>query len=468
LPRLGGQRRGRGRGPLPPGGLPRGLDGGPLDPDRRQLRQRPLRLQEGRGHRGPHRSRAGHPGGVGQRGADGPGDGPGLGARLPGGALPGLGGRLASAGRGPSQHRRGLGLHRRALAVGLPRAGRSLRLHLLRPGGGGDHLLPPHWAGDGPGLRPGGPRGAHRHRHPGGEQPAGHRHRPEGGQADPGRPPGRPGHPLPVRPLPGDRLPGPRRLAPGRLGGRRLVAARLEPAPRLAPGPDRPGRNPGARPQPGAQGNGAAPPPVRAPFGGEPALAPLGPHPAEEGGMGMATGWPTTDWLHWRARHAPEREALRFQGRSWTFAQLDEAVTRLALRLAALGLEPGDRLAVLLGSGPLMVQVVHGVGRRGVELVPLNTRLAGPELAWQVADGGAKLLLYDETTAAAAEAVAREVPGLRAVAAEELEAVRPQEIPLRLEREPGQIHTIIYTSGTTGRPKGARLTYGNYGWNALA
>jgi len=56
--------------------------------------------------------------------------------------------------------------------------------------------------------------------------------------------------------------------------------------------------------------------------------------------MGMATGWPTTDWLHWRARHAPEREALRFQGRSWTFAQLDEAVTRLALRLAALGLEP--------------------------------------------------------------------------------------------------------------------------------
>lgn len=184
--------------------------------------------------------------------------------------------------------------------------------------------------------------------------------------------------------------------------------------------------------------------------------------------MGMATGWPTTDWLHWRARHAPEREALRFQGRSWTFAQLDEAVTRLALRLAALGLEPGDRLAVLLGSGPLMVQVVHGVGRLGVELVPLNTRLAVPELAWQVADGGAKLLLYDETTAAAAEAVAREVPGLRAVAAEELEAVRPREIPLHLEREPGQIHTIIYTSGTTGRPKGARLTYGNYGWNALA
>lgn len=182
----------------------------------------------------------------------------------------------------------------------------------------------------------------------------------------------------------------------------------------------------------------------------------------------MTTPWPATDWLHWRARQTPEREALRYQGRAWTFAQLDREVWELAQRLARIGLGPGDRLAVLLGANPLFVQVVHGVGRLGVELVPLNTRLAVPELAWQVTDVGAKALLCDEGTAPQAEAVAREVPGLLAVEAGELGGVRPKGAALRLEQKPDQVHTIIYTSGTTGRPKGARLTFGNYGWSALA
>lgn len=182
----------------------------------------------------------------------------------------------------------------------------------------------------------------------------------------------------------------------------------------------------------------------------------------------MTAPWPAVDWLSWRARQTPEREALRFQGRSWTFAELDREVSGLAQRLARLGLGPGDRLAVLLGAGPLFVQVVHAVGRLGVELVPLNTRLAVPELAWQVADVGAKALLCDASTAGQAQAVAREVGGLLAVEAGELDRLQPEDAALRLERDPSQVHTIIYTSGTTGRPKGARLTFGNYGWSALA
>lgn len=186
-------------------------------------------------------------------------------------------------------------------------------------------------------------------------------------------------------------------------------------------------------------------------------------------GGGLRTpGWPSVDWLRWRAQHTPEREALLCQGRAWSFAELDQEVSLLARRLVALGLSRGDRLAVLLASGPFFVQAVHAVGRVGAVLVPLNTRLAAPELQWQLGDVGARLLLYDESTAPLARQVTNQRPSLRALKESELEAVPPAPGPLRLHREPGDVHTIIYTSGTTGRPKGARLTYGNHGWSALA
>jgi fatty-acyl-CoA synthase len=121
----------------------------------------------------------------------------------------------------------------------------------------------------------------------------------------------------------------------------------------------------------------------------------------------------------------------------------------------------------------------------GAIFVPLNMRLAGPELAYQLADCGAALLVYTPEQAAVVAGIrgvggrgpAGRGPGLRYLVAlarpaagdhdyERLLAgppTEPVDLPVSLD-DPG---LIMYTSGTTGRAKGATLTHGNITWNAI-
>jgi O-succinylbenzoic acid--CoA ligase len=174
------------------------------------------------------------------------------------------------------------------------------------------------------------------------------------------------------------------------------------------------------------------------------------------------------DWLSRRAALSPEQPALLAGGVRWTFAGLDRLVVSTARRLAALGVAPGDRVAALQGNGPDFVALVHAVARIGAVLVPLNTRLAPPELAWQLVDAGARLLIHDDPHASAARAAARLAPDLLLVpAADGAEAGDDRPNPLRDWIDLTAVHSIVYTSGTTGRPKGAMLTYGNHWWSAV-
>src|SRR5207237_4485440 len=115
-----------------------------------------------------------------------------------------------------------------------------------------------------------------------------------------------------------------------------------------------------------------------------------------------AFGGQMPDWLAARAGLSPARLALAAGGEQLTFRELDRRASGVARRLAGLGIRPGDRVALLLRSGLPTVELVHGAGRMGAVLVPLNVRLAPAELAWQVADVRAKILLYDEATREAA------------------------------------------------------------------
>lgn len=170
------------------------------------------------------------------------------------------------------------------------------------------------------------------------------------------------------------------------------------------------------------------------------------------------------DWLGQRAvRHAGEL-ALLADGVEWTFAELSRRVGVAAGRLAKLGVEKGDRVALLARNSPEFVVAVHAVGRLGAVLVPLNVRLTAAELAWQLADSEATLLLHDaENRDLALEAVAR-TTGFRT--AELCDDERDDAIPARDQIDLSDTQGIIYTSGTTGRPKGALLTYGNFWWSA--
>lgn len=180
------------------------------------------------------------------------------------------------------------------------------------------------------------------------------------------------------------------------------------------------------------------------------------------------------DWLAYRAASTPERIGLIAGGQRWTFAEYDARVNRAAPRLAGLGVAPGDRVAVLLRNSPHVAEVVHAVGRLGAVYVPLNIRLSADELAWQLKDVGARLLLIDVHTAplaAEARVDLTDLPlagmGEGVEIAPSLASVPEAGIAPREGHAADEVHSIIYTSGTTGRPKGAMLTYGNFWWSAV-
>ena len=175
------------------------------------------------------------------------------------------------------------------------------------------------------------------------------------------------------------------------------------------------------------------------------------------------------NWLAHRAAVLPEQPALFADGASWTFAALDRWASAMAQALLACGVIPGDRVALLLRNRPEFVALAHAAPRAGATLVLLNARLAAPELAWQLADSGARLLIYEADTLALAEiALAQsDVSAVQSVDIANLHDSPAALAELRAAINLTDVYTIIYTSGTTGRPKGALLTYGNYWWSAV-
>jgi fatty-acyl-CoA synthase len=173
-------------------------------------------------------------------------------------------------------------------------------------------------------------------------------------------------------------------------------------------------------------------------------------------------------WLTTRAATSADSVALVYgEGEKQTYGELGDRAARWAAVFTARGVGRGDRIAFLGENQPAFVEVLFGAARVGVVFVPVNTRLAAPEVAHILADSGAKLLVHDDRCATVAAEAARDLPriavGTEADAA--LAAVEPApETPGVGLDDPA---AILYTSGTTGRPKGAVLTHGNLTWNSL-
>ncbi|WP_043627630.1 acyl-CoA synthetase [Nonomuraea candida] len=166
-------------------------------------------------------------------------------------------------------------------------------------------------------------------------------------------------------------------------------------------------------------------------------------------------------WPARRARMTPERVAISYRGVDRTYRELRDRVNRLASALRA-GVGRGDRVAFLGANQPAMVETFFAAGLLGAVFVPLNTRLAGPELRRILDDAEPALLVLGE------ERDDGGLPGrhLRAADYEELLASgSPEPVDEPVSRD--DVAMIMYTSGTTGRPKGAMLTHGNLTWNAV-
>ncbi len=185
------------------------------------------------------------------------------------------------------------------------------------------------------------------------------------------------------------------------------------------------------------------------------------------------------DWLAAQARAMPGAPALIAGSVQWTFEQLDRRADRTARQLASLGVDRGTRVALLSWGGPWFVVTVHALTRLGAVTIPLNPRLADAELAWQLADAGAAVLLLDGALAPRSAQAVLNRPGVRVAVGDSAEpagggsavpvlsSVRDADVSLRREIDLEDVQGVIYTSATSGRPKGVLLTYGNYWWSAI-
>ncbi|MDP9239836.1 MAG: AMP-binding protein [Actinomycetota bacterium] len=171
------------------------------------------------------------------------------------------------------------------------------------------------------------------------------------------------------------------------------------------------------------------------------------------------------------ARARPGGPALMFRTERITWAELDARVDRAAAALLALGLQPGDRVALQLGNTPQFAVGYFGTLRAGLVSVPLNTGYTGRELQHVLADSGARALITSDTGAALATAAKENLPDLEHVIM--AEGGRPGDalphfddllaaVPGTSVREVGggeDLAVLIYTSGTSGAPKGAMLSH---------
>jgi fatty-acyl-CoA synthase len=162
------------------------------------------------------------------------------------------------------------------------------------------------------------------------------------------------------------------------------------------------------------------------------------------------------------ARH-PDRTALLFADRTWTYAELDVAVTRAAQVLLDLGLQHGDRVATYGRNSDAYLLAYLGCARAGLVHVPINYALTGGELSYLVEDSGARAVLVDPTLQPALEAagiVVEIVLPLRDEDGSLLDRASHGPVPaLDVEVTDTDLVQLLYTSGTTSQPKGAMMTH---------
>ncbi|MGW2765781.1 acyl-CoA synthetase [Streptomyces sp. NPDC001275] len=158
------------------------------------------------------------------------------------------------------------------------------------------------------------------------------------------------------------------------------------------------------------------------------------------------------------ARRTPARVAVEYGERSWTYAELDDAVSRAANVLLGQGLAPGDRVGAYGHNSDAYLIGFLACARAGLVHVPVNQSLTGDDLAYIVGQSGSALVLTDPDLAGRLPEAARALP-LRD-AGDSLLARLPSTPPYDgPEPRSEDLVQLLYTSGTTALPKGAMMTH---------
>ncbi|MDR3569445.1 MAG: long-chain fatty acid--CoA ligase [Syntrophobacteraceae bacterium] len=165
----------------------------------------------------------------------------------------------------------------------------------------------------------------------------------------------------------------------------------------------------------------------------------------------------------------PEKAALIFEGRIYSYRELNERVNRLANALSGLGVEKGDRVGVFLPNIPAFVIAYYAAQKLGAIAVSINVMSKKREVKYIAGDSGCKILIT--ASELREEVPLEELPELQKIIIAEGEAGNDPDMEKLmseasgdrrcLDMDPDDPAAILYTSGTTGFPKGATLTHRN-------
>ncbi|MFF0062405.1 acyl-CoA synthetase [Streptomyces sp. NPDC005279] len=159
------------------------------------------------------------------------------------------------------------------------------------------------------------------------------------------------------------------------------------------------------------------------------------------------------------ARRTPDRIAVRYADRTWSYAELDAAVTTAAAVLTGRGLRQGERVASYGHNSDAYLIGFLGCARAGLVHVPVNQNLTGDDLAYIIEQSGSALVLADPDLAPRLPEGLPVMPLRDADDSLLTELRTPRDFTP--EREPGteDLVQLLYTSGTTALPKGAMMTH---------
>src|SRR4051812_25150256 len=185
------------------------------------------------------------------------------------------------------------------------------------------------------------------------------------------------------------------------------------------------------------------------------------------------------NWYAVLAHHAtrtPAAPLTVFEGETTTYGDMLARATMLAAGLHERGVRHGDVVALLSYNSPEFLETVFAANYLGAIAMPINWRLAAPEVRYILEHSQARVLVCDPALLDLANDAAADLGGLARVCVRStapdgwvpLSEVRTTPAAPRAVVTGHDVHRLMYTSGTTGRPKGVMLTHANLAWKNLA
>ncbi|MBM3128845.1 MAG: long-chain fatty acid--CoA ligase [Chloroflexi bacterium] len=170
------------------------------------------------------------------------------------------------------------------------------------------------------------------------------------------------------------------------------------------------------------------------------------------------------------AQEYPHKIALVFNGQEYTYGKIAARTFRLAHGLASLGIQPRDRVAILLPNHPDFPVAYYAILALGAIVLPLNVMYRAREIGWMLKDAGVQAIVTTDMFLPGVLQTQAELPELKIIVKGKPQSstiemdgliARAPETPLEIRVTENDLAMIAYTSGTMGTPKGAMLTHRN-------